>query len=226
MRREQVHLAEMRLLFEARRRIGSSATPRVPLRRLATRVVTGSTPSEAAVHHDLVPWYTPASITGQTSLGEPVRFVARSDPKTSIFPPGSVLLVAIGATAGRVAYLDHEASGNQQLLSIACGDSLRPRYLLWHLYSRRDELRGVAPSATLPILTQEFVKNLLIPAKPTCEQDADLSCLDALAAALDEFEHQCVRDARLLDERKRALITAAVTGEFDVTTAGPRAAEQ
>ena len=28
----------------------------------------------------------------------------------------------------------------------------------------------------------------------------------------------------LLDERKRALITAAVTGEFDVSSAGPRAA--
>jgi type I restriction enzyme, S subunit len=32
------------------------------------------------------------------------------------------------------------------------------------------------------------------------------------------------RSLQLLKERKAALITAAVTGEFDVTTAGPRAA--
>ena len=71
-------------------------------------------------------------------------------------------------------------------------------------------------------LRGEDIGNVSIPAAPTparrmlaAEAATTMADSDAAVAAIQDMR-------TLLQERKRALITAAVTGEFDVSTASGR----
>lgn len=57
------------------------------------------------------------------------------------------------------------------------------------------------------------------------KQAAVTDRLDAERELQQQTGRELARLASLLEERKRALITACVTGEFDVTAASDRAAD-
>jgi len=193
-----------------------------PLRRLVDAVITGSTPAENLNDESGLAWYSPASIIGDGVLGSPVRRVSSSAGRSSgvvRFPAGSVLLVGIGATAGRVALLLDQASGNQQITAIKPNDLLSVSFLFHQLKTRRGELLTTAPFTTLPILNNEIVRrfDVVAPARP--EQDRLVAEWDAEADHVSRTKLCLAQSVDLLKELKRSLITAAVTGEFDVSSA-------
>ena len=192
---------------------------RVPLRRLLSRIVTGGTPSAEMDDPSGLSWYSPGGFSPALTLGDPTRRVSPED--AVLFRAQSVLIVGIGATAGKVAWLDHRGSGNQQLTCLE-HDPQRAegRFLLHQLDAMRDGILRQAPLATLPILNNEFVKSIDVAVPELSQQrrlarqwDARLSEDTATAGSL-------TRSIALLGECKQSLITAAVTGEIDVTTAG------
>jgi len=65
----------------------------------------------------------------------------------------------------------------------------------------------------------------LMPWLPPKRQVQAVAAIDKALASIDTLAQQLSRSVTLLNERKRALITAAVTGEFDVTTAMGRGVE-
>lgn len=73
--------------------------------------------------------------------------------------------------------------------------------------------------ATIPHLTGEQLKALRLPVPPRA--DTDLTELHDHLSEMRSAESQLHTAAMLLNERKQALITAAVTGQLDVTTARP-----
>jgi len=192
---------------------------RVPLRRLLSRIVTGGTPSAEMDDPSGLSWYSPGGFSPALTLGDPTRRVSPED--AVLFRAQSVLIVGIGATAGKVAWLDHRGSGNQQLTCLE-HDPQRAegRFLLHQLDAMRDGILRQAPLATLPILNNEFVKSIDVAVPELSQQrrlarqwDARLSEDTATAGSL-------TRSIALLGEYKQSLITAAVTGEIDVATAG------
>jgi type I restriction enzyme S subunit len=65
----------------------------------------------------------------------------------------------------------------------------------------------------------ETAKNLLLPVPPVAEQIAITSVLDTDLARLDATRARSAEMIARLRERRSALITAAVTGQIDVTGA-------
>jgi type I restriction enzyme S subunit len=68
-------------------------------------------------------------------------------------------------------------------------------------------------------LPSDTVRGLLIPAAPFAYQRAVAAEISSLDDRVRQAQEMLGRSVTLLEERKRALITAAVTGQFDVTTA-------
>lgn len=64
----------------------------------------------------------------------------------------------------------------------------------------------------------DFVRNFTIGLPPIVEQQVIATFLDNQTAKLDTLTTQVQRAINLLQERRSALITAAVTGQIDVTT--------
>jgi len=191
----------------------------VPLRRVLSYVRTGGTPPPEADAESGLPWYTPGDFDDNLTMKEPTRLV--SGASVTVFPPRSVLLVGIGATVGKVAWINHRASGNQQITGVApISGAMKSRFLLHQLAARADELRKTAPSATLPIINNEALKSLPIACPPVDEQRLLLRGWDHLRDQAGSAMLSIQRSIDLLTECKQSLITAAVTGELDVTTAG------
>jgi type I restriction enzyme, S subunit len=188
-----------------------------PLRRAASRVKTGGTPPE--VRGGDCSWYTPASFLDRLALGEPVRFVPcawLADGTAPRFGANSTLVVGIGATAGRVAHLDSVASGNQQITCIEADAAASSRFVSWQLWARSDELRGIAPTTTLPIISNELLKSLPFVCPPLDEQHRMTERWDRMAGLSEEVDSGTSRLVDRLLERRQALITAAVTGQIEI----------
>jgi type I restriction enzyme S subunit len=188
---------------------------------LLDRISTGTTPDSSIDDSDGLPWYSPASISGLGKLGEQVRNISSTflgDIRWVRFPKDSVLIVGVGGTSGRVSYLDHAASGNQQLTCLTPNNRIIPKFLFYYLMSKKSELLALANYTTLPILNNDFLKSLLIPTPSLALQGELVERGTKLENSANELGSQisAFRDLHL--EYLGSLITAAVTGQFDVTT--------
>ncbi|WP_338897709.1 restriction endonuclease subunit S [Streptomyces sp. TG1A-60] len=205
------------------------------LRRTLTSLKTGTTPSsdnteiwmemDGGTRTEAVPWYGPSNIEGLLELSPSVKYLPQSAITERVvprFPSGSVLVIGIGATAGKVAYLDHEGTGNQQITALIPKPGMMGRFLAWQLWAATDELRELAPYTTLPIINNDFLKNFSIAVPPAAHQRVVIDRLDQAASRLRASGRATQQALSLLAERRQALITAAVTGQLDVTTASGR----
>ncbi|MFD6364903.1 hypothetical protein ACFWFX_34455, partial [Streptomyces roseolus] len=66
------------------------------------------------------------------------------------------------------------------------------------------------------------MKQIPIPSLPLARQEEIVKELDGRVTALDVLQDKLQHQGRVLGERRQALITAAVTGQFDVSTASGR----
>ncbi|GAB3351514.1 restriction endonuclease subunit S [Modestobacter lapidis] len=211
--------------------VGGGATDQrqVPLRRLVRSIKTGATPTpeqqwvwvEGEDASSGLAWLSPASFSGSTlSLGPATKYIDRQ--AASLFPrfgANSTVVIGIGATAGRVAHLDEDATGNQQLTCLEPSEAVVPRYLTWSLWCRQTTMRATAPFTTLPIINNETLRALEISHPSRADQERMIEELDERADHVGLARRHMDRWISVAQERKQALITAAVTGQFDVTTA-------
>ena len=195
----------------------------VALRRVVDSVQTGVTPTDllrAKSDVEDVPWYTPAAIRGTYSLGEAEKSIRMDDARTlPRFLPGSLLIVGIGESLGKVADLDHLATGNQQLTAITPNGSIDRRFLFWQLFAAHEEIRNWAPYSRIRILNNENLKSFMVRLPAICDQFEIREELDRRLSDLQGFRATAGRFAIVASERRQALITAVVTGQIDVTTA-------
>jgi type I restriction enzyme S subunit len=198
----------------------------IPVRRVATRIQAGATPPTAQQQYfeeGTVPWYGPSSFDGEIVVGEPVKFLnvsAIQDGVARLFAASCTLIVAIGATLGKVSSLVAAGSTNQQITAIEFDQNrVFARFGTYQMKRLEQRLRAVAPSATLPILAADDIADIAL-ALPTVGEQNDISdFLDAETAKLDTLVTEATHAITLLKERRSALISAAVTGKIDVRAA-------
>lgn len=89
-------------------------------------------------------------------------------------------------------------------------------------YLRAADRSFLISGATRPKITQEDLMNLPVVVPSPSEQAAMVSVADGMRQAGNTLAESLTRSVDLLQERKRALITAAVTEQFDVSTASGR----
>ncbi|MEU2280373.1 restriction endonuclease subunit S [Streptomyces sp. NPDC013178] len=94
--------------------------------------------------------------------------------------------------------------------------------LLYYILLLGDAFKGLGKLGTQLNLNSETVGSIKIPIPPKSEQSAIVKELDAEMGLMDSLEQSLHRQSALLTERRQALITAAVTGQFDVSTASGR----
>ncbi|MER7722966.1 restriction endonuclease subunit S [Streptomyces sp. NPDC096323] len=198
----------------------------VQLRRAISVVQTGSTPADLrptvdTVAHNDLPWYTPASID-EWMLIDSAEKVTRDSSGLPKFPAGSVIVTGIGESLGKVGYLPHEATGNQQLTALSPSPGVNGRFIAWQLRAAERELREWAQYSRIRIINNDGLKSFPIYLPPRTEQDSAVQMLDSKLAEVQQATQVISRFQRVANERRQALITAAVTGQFDVSTASGR----
>lgn len=84
------------------------------------------------------------------------------------------------------------------------------------------EIVQLAVGSGQPNLNQELIRALRLPVPPPRAMEERMRSLESLKRMTDQAIVEMRTQIDLLHERKRSLITAAVTGEFDVSTASGR----
>jgi len=195
----------------------------VPIRRKATRIRTGSTPPTSQLEyyrHGTLPWHGPSSIGSSIEVGKPVKLInqaAVDHGVARVFGPGSVLVVGIGATLGKVAHLDHLASVNQQITAITFDERVAfGRYMAYQLKQSEALLIGTAPIATLAILDKHAIASFQVGVPPIEEQRRIVEALDSELGHLEAPIILAEQTLKRVNEYHTRLIADVVTGAVDV----------
>ena len=133
-----------------------------------------------------------------------------------MFPKGT-LAMGIAATVAKVAILGFSACFPDSVVGITARDNSEQDYLLWLLRAAEYEMIETAIENTQLNLNIERVGSLIVPVPPKSEQLLIAEFLKAAWSKINVLSRMTKTSMKLLNERRTALITAAVTGQIDVT---------
>jgi len=136
-----------------------------------------------------------------------------------ILPKGTVVFTR-DATVGLAAVADRDLCVSQHLVGWVPGPRLRAQYLLHVIYAMKAELERLTWGATIKTIGMPDLRGLVTPLPPIHEQDQIVSRLEAGRSTLRRSFDLTHRSIDRLKEYRSALITAAVTGQIDVTRWG------
>ncbi|MDP3479116.1 MAG: restriction endonuclease subunit S [Desulfoprunum sp.] len=128
-----------------------------------------------------------------------------------LYPKGSVLFAMYGATIGRVAILGIAATVNQAVCVLADPERFSGRYVFYGFQATRSVLEAIATGGGQPNLNAEKVREYKLPCPPIEEQIAIADYLDRETARIDALVAEKQRMLALLEEKRAALISRAVT---------------
>jgi type I restriction enzyme, S subunit len=91
-------------------------------------------------------------------------------------------------------------------------------YLLWLILSDQFSAFAVLESqrVAMPKINRESLRSVMLPVPPQREQVAIASYIERSSQQIDALVEEAYRAVSLLQERRTALISAAVTGQIDV----------
>jgi type I restriction enzyme S subunit len=141
-------------------------------------------------------------------------------PALRLYPPGTILVAMYGATIGRLGILDISAVTNQACCALYKPKGVEPRYVYYCLLTARQELRLLGAGGGQPNISQATIRSFVIPWPKLDEQRRIVAFVDNETAKIRALMDKTRELISTMKERRAALITAAVTGQLDVSTYG------
>jgi type I restriction enzyme S subunit len=200
---------------------------------LLARMGSGHTPSRSKSEwwtDCRIPWITTGEvkqvrddrIEDLYETREKISELGLTNSSAELHPKGTVFLCRT-ASAGYSGVMGIDMTTSQDFVTWTCGPRLFPYFLLWCLRAMRPDLLGrLAMGSTHKTIYVPDLQMLRIPLPPWEEQEEIVHTIRRQNSRIDTLTDKVRRQQELLRERRRALITAAVTGQFDVYTASGR----
>jgi restriction endonuclease S subunit len=152
-----------------------------------------------------------------TDCEKKITDLALSDHTTlRIYPPGSVVIAMYGATIGKLGILQFPAPVNQACCVFSGKLTIEYKFLFFWLLGYRPQIISLASGGGQPNVNQDILRGLRVACPDLPEQTAIVEFLDTELAKFDTLTAEAQRAIDLLQERRTALISAAVTGQIDV----------
>ena len=147
-------------------------------------IATGTTPptSRKEYFRGDINFYTPSDINNKILLNadRKVSLLAVKDKKVRVFKKNTLLFVGIGSTVGKVGIIGNEfATSNQQITGFNVDENmLLTEYVYYYFTYFKNVTTKEQTKATLPIVNQEKIMNILIPIPPKETQQAIITQID------------------------------------------------
>lgn len=144
----------------------------------------------------------------------------------AVLHPAGTVALSRTASAGFSILMGGDMATSQDFATWTCGPLLQPLFLLWCLRAmRRDLLGRLAMGSTHKTIYFPDLMSIRIPLPPVADQRDAVKRINDAAEVSRTLQEALKTAVNLVAERKRSLISAAVMGEFDVTSASSRAFE-
>jgi type I restriction enzyme S subunit len=186
-------------------------------------VVRGGSPRPAGdpalFNGDYSPWVTVAEITKDDDiyLTETETFLTKKgSEQCRVFSKGTLLLSNSGATLGVPKILSIDANANDGVVGFE-DLTLNHEFAYFYLSTLTDDLRErIKQGSGQPNLNTDIVKAITVPVPPDQEVEAIVESIKKSREQFNALVEKAKRGIELLQERRTALISAAVTGKIDV----------
>lgn len=134
--------------------------------------------------------------------------------------PGDILISCVG-TFGKIAIIPSNIEPgiiNPRLIRVRCSDAIKAEYLVEVMRSNVtfEQFTSFTRGGTMDVINIGTLNEIFIVLPPMEEQGALLDFLHCETAKFDILTAEANRAIKLLQERRSALISAAVTGKIDV----------
>lgn len=188
---------------------------------------TGTTPKTAENENygDFIPFIKPADVDF-SGIGDICydneRLSEIGLKKGRKMESGSILMVCIGATIGKVGFAEREVSCNQQINSLTVKKEFDPKFIYYAMTSKAFQekvlLEGKGAQATLPIINKSKWENLTILFPKSKEaQQTIVRQLDALRAETQKLEAVYQKKIADLEELKKSILQKAFSGQLSAS---------
>ncbi len=184
------------------------------------QIKTGSTPPTNIKQYfdENINWFTPSDFKNMY-LNNSERKIASSfltDFNITLFPLKTTLLVGIGATCGKIALINNEGYCNQQITAIVASNNIDRKFMFYEMSAIQKYLKENALYTTLPILNNEYIKNINIIIADIEIQQQIVDYLDKRCEEIDNLIKIKQEKIEKLKEYKKSLIYQYVTGKKEV----------
>ncbi len=188
-----------------------------------SRVVRGGSPRPAGdpllFNGSYSPWVTVAEITKDNKmyLQETATFLTKKgSDQCRIFKTGTLVLSNSGATLGVPKILSIDANANDGVVGFE-SLQLNSEYVYFYLTTLTTDLRErIKQGSGQPNLNTDIVKDLAVLIPPLPEITSIVSNIKRACETYDDLVLTAEQAIQLMQERRTALISAAVTGKIDV----------
>lgn len=188
-----------------------------------SQVVRGGSPRPAGdptlFNGDYSPWVTVAEITkdDEIYLTETETFLTKKgSEQCRVFLSGTLLLSNSGATLGVPAILKIDANANDGVVGFE-NLQLNSEFAYFYLSTLTEDLRErIKQGSGQPNLNTDIVKDISVPVPPWDEVGQIVSSIKKLREDYSKLIAKATSAIKLMQERRTALISAAVTGKIDV----------
>ncbi len=188
------------------------------LKYITKSMISGATPTSTDdtfwSYEEGTPWVNIADITdlkGVSSTKKLLTAKGIASKNMSIQPAGSIVF-SIFASLGKMGRLEIDAVTNQAIVAITPNlNRVNDQYVFYYLSFIRDYLKYYASSNTQDNINETKLKSLdvILPSVEAQQRIADF--LDTETAKIDDIIAKQERLLELLEEKRRATITHAVT---------------
>ena len=197
----------------------------VPLRAMA-RLESGHTPSRSRPEYwenCEYPWFTLSDVWQIRDGGfeyvsdtsEKVSALGLANSSARLLPKGTVILSRT-ASVGFAAIMKMNMATSQDFANWICGAELEPRFLLWSFRGMKAEFDRLMMGSTHKTIYMPDIAAFRI-AMPNLTQQRKIDgYLTQFTATVSELIESVQGGIETLQERRSALISAAVTGKIDV----------
>ncbi|MBA6343019.1 restriction endonuclease subunit S [Colwellia sp. MB02u-10] len=187
-----------------------------PVKYLSDSVSTGGTPKNQSSFTDKnqICWFSPGDFDGRKVLLSSSKYVTHEScdiGDARLYQGGSVVVIGIGATLGKVAYCPNSFSCNQQINIIEPNGEILGMYLMYSLAVQLAQMKQISNSSTIGIMNQEKTKTILVAYPSRLEQEKIANFLDHETAKIDTLIDKQKQLIKLLKEKRQAVISHAVT---------------
>lgn len=168
-----------------------------------------------------VPWIRTTDLNNNDLMDTPIKITQKAvnDSACALLPINSVLIAMYGGSGsiGKHSLLKFESTINQAVCAVLPNQKILPEFL--HLYVefyRPYWMVGAEGTRKDPNINQDTIRELVTPCPPKTEQAAIVAVTKKSLSTIDSIIEQSESNIELMQERRTALISAAVTGKIDV----------
>ncbi len=184
------------------------------------KILTGTTPpkkDEKYYNNPSINWYSPSDFGKSKVLTvskNMINPIALTDKKVKIYEKNTLLLVAIGATVGKIGVIKEEASSNQQITAMKFKDDIDVDFTYYWFYYIKQTIINTASAATLPIINQSGIKDLKFIIPPLQIQQKVVKYLDEISEKIEKVKSIQKDKMDSLKALKASILDKAFRGEL------------